>query len=202
MLSEMSVHSQGGRQEEADDNPPGGNPLEGDPHSGGRRPGRTWNQTGSDIMHLPQKDHGTRQEVTSYTLVLPTSSGGHCSSWFTSYWNPFFLPTVREGNVFCSQSASLILDHCLSLLATRRGRYASCWNAFFLTIYLHPFDICRFRFHLVSMYTIFSGTLAQILYARQRCYVCLPCSEALHLFTQTTEITTCCGAQICSDVVT
>ena len=42
---------------------------------------------------IPQKEHGARQEVTSFTplLLLLTSSGGQCSSWYASYWNAFLL---------------------------------------------------------------------------------------------------------------
>ena len=61
---------------------------------GGRPPALegTWDQTRSDIIHLFWKEHGTTKEVTSYTypLVL-TSSVGHCSGRYASYWNAFLL---------------------------------------------------------------------------------------------------------------
>ena len=52
--------------------------LDRDPHPCGQRTPpqeRTWDQTGSDIIHPPEL----------------TSSLGHCSSQYTSYWNAFLF---------------------------------------------------------------------------------------------------------------
>ena len=62
--------------------------LETDPPSEGK-PTRTksrppWRQT-------PRKEHGTRKKVTSYTSLVLTSSGGHCSGRCASYWNEFLF---------------------------------------------------------------------------------------------------------------
>ena len=38
----------------------------------------------------PWKEHGTRQNATSYPLVL-TCSGSYCSSQYAYYWNAFLL---------------------------------------------------------------------------------------------------------------
>ena len=40
---------------------------------------------------FPWKGHGTRQEVTLYTSLVLTSSGGHCCGRYASYWNEFLF---------------------------------------------------------------------------------------------------------------
>ena len=41
-------------------------------------------------LDTPWKEHGTRQEVTSYPTPVLISSGGHRSGRYASYWNAFF----------------------------------------------------------------------------------------------------------------
>ena len=54
------------------------------PPSGGRSRRKIMDQTGSDIIPSPKKEHGTREEVTSHPW-------NHTSGRYRSYWNAFFL---------------------------------------------------------------------------------------------------------------
>ena len=116
-----------------------------------------WDQTGRGIMHLPWKEHGTRQKVTSYTSLLQTINGSHCSSRHASDWNTFWFDlNFINTNAYLKQifliffsslhthysrftklNRSLkeyweVKDPCTVLLRSRQNR-DECQFAFFIT---------------------------------------------------------------------
>ena len=75
---------------------------------------------------------------------------GHCSRWYTSYWNVFLLLIAKEVNVFTGVCHSVhnwphgfsVTAHGCWLLGhlLQCGRYASYWDVFLLFIVLQMID--------------------------------------------------------------
>ena len=86
-----------------------------------------WTETPLDRDPLGQrtplpKEHGTSQEVTSYTPATDIS-GGHCSGWYASYWNAFLLLYYIKGHSIPNMADIYIREtHCLKLPSSQKRK--------------------------------------------------------------------------------